>query len=195
MTNVDGDGDPTRSRREADEGRWAELMVRAQGGDSLAYRDLLGELGDVAEAYLRRHFGELPLVEDCVQESLLSLHRARHAYDPRRAFRPWFFTIVKHKTLDILRRRATRARYEGALAEPEARASEAVAANGDAVVEATRFLAGLSPPHREALILTKLEGRSISEAARMVGISSTAMKSRVHRAIRLAQKMLEGETL
>jgi len=195
MTDLATGGEPTRSQREGDEVRWADLMVRAQGGDSAAYRTLLGELADVAEAYLRRHFGAPPLLEDCVQECLLALHRARHSYDPRRPFRPWFFTIVRHKTIDVLRRRATRARHEVVGAEPETRADEAVAAEGESVVEVSRFLAGLSPPHREALILTKLEGRSISEAARAAGISSAAMKSRVHRAIRLAQKMLEGDAL
>jgi RNA polymerase sigma-70 factor (ECF subfamily) len=195
MTDLAAGGEPTRSQREGDEVRWAKLMVRAQGGDSAAYRTLLVELADVAEAYLRRHFGAAALLEDCVQEGLLALHRARHSYDPRRPFRPWFFTIVRHKAIDVLRRRATRASYEVMSAEPETRADEAVAAEGESVVEASRFLAGLSPPHREALILTKLEGRSISEAARAAGISSAAMKSRVHRAIRLAQKMLEGDAL
>jgi len=193
MTDRDTAEEASRPRREVDEERWAALMVRAQRGDSAAYRELLAELGNAAAAYLRRHFGELSIVEDCVQESLLSLHRARHSYDSRRPFRPWFFTIVKHKTLDFLRRRATRAQYEVSDAEPEAHAAPSTAAEGETVVEATRFLAGLSPPHREALILTKLEGHSISEAARVAGISSTAMKSRVHRAIRLTQKRLEAE--
>jgi RNA polymerase sigma-70 factor (ECF subfamily) len=193
MTDLAAGADPTRSQRADDEARWAELMVRAQRGDSAGYRSLLDELADVIEAYLCRHFGALPMVEDCVQECLLALHRARHSYDPRRPFRPWFFTIVRHKTVDVLRRSATRARHEVVGAEPETHADEGVAAQGESAVEASRFLAGLSPPHREALILTKLEGRSISEAARAAGVSSAAMKSRVHRAIRLAQKMLDRE--
>lgn len=193
MTDLAAGEDPTRSQRADDEARWAALMVRAQAGDSTAYRSLLGELADVAEAYLRRHFGALPIVEDCVQEGLLALHRARHSYDPRRPFRPWFFTIVRHKTVDVLRRRARRERHELAAAELDAHAGEVDTAKGESAVEAARFLAGLSPPYREALILTKIEGRSVSEAARTVGISSAAMKSRVHRAIRMAQKMLERE--
>jgi RNA polymerase sigma-70 factor (ECF subfamily) len=179
------------SQRAGDEARWADLMVRAQSGNSEAYGRLLGELGDVAESYLRRHFGESSLVEDCVQESLLSLHRARHTYDPRRPFRPWFFTIVKHRSLDMLRRRATRQRFEVAGEELEARANHTAAKKGEAAADTQRFLAELSTPHRQALILTKLEGHSISEAAKLAGISKTAMKSRVHRAIRLAQKLLE----
>jgi RNA polymerase sigma-70 factor (ECF subfamily) len=64
------------------------------------------------ERYLRRHFGESDFVEDCVQECLLAIHRARATFDPARRFRPWMFAIVRHKAIDMLRRRGTRRRHE-----------------------------------------------------------------------------------
>ena len=87
-------------------------MVRSRSGDSEAYRELLTEISDVIQAYLRVRFGDPGFVEECVQESLLAVHRARASYDSRRSFRAWLFAIVRHKSIDLLRRRGTRDRYE-----------------------------------------------------------------------------------
>jgi len=172
-----------------DEDRWAGLMVRAQRGDAEAYRRLLAEIGAAIEAYLRLHFGSSDLLEECVQESLVAIHRARHTWDPDRAFRPWLFTIARHKTIDVLRRGARRRRRELESApghgEPAAKASDPGAS-----LDVERFLRGLAPRYRDPLVLTKLLGYSTREAAEQLGISETALKTRVFRAIRLVREAL-----
>ena len=62
-------------------------------------------------------------------------------------------------------------------------------------LDAARCLRGLDPKYREALVLTKFEGRTLPEAARLAGVSETAMKTRVYRAIRLARRTVKGEPL
>ena len=47
----------------------------------------------------------MDLLEDCVQESLAAVHKARDTYETARLFRPWLFAIVRYKTFDILRKR------------------------------------------------------------------------------------------
>ena len=89
-----GEGSNPRSE---DEARWSEWMARAQEGDRGAYEKLMTDLASAVEAYVRRRFGDAgasDFFEECVQESLIAIHQARHTYDPRRSFRPWFFTIV-----------------------------------------------------------------------------------------------------
>ncbi|UCE87379.1 MAG: RNA polymerase sigma factor [Deltaproteobacteria bacterium] len=177
--------DPTR---DAEEARWSAWMVRANEGDADAYARLLEEIGGVMEHYLRRRFGASDFIEDCVQECLLAIHRARASYDPARRFRPWMFTIVRHKAIDLLRRRGTRQRYEavhGAAEEPVA-----PMADPTAPLRAAEALRGLAPEYREALLLTKFEGHSLDEAARRAGVSVTAMKSRVHRGIQQVRRLL-----
>jgi len=182
-----------RSERvSGDEERWAGLMVRAQRGDADAYRRLLSELGAAIEGYLRLHFGSSELLEECVQEALVAIHRARHGWDPARAFRPWMFTIARHKAIDVLRRGARRSRREVAAA-PEQGEPAAASSDPGASLEVERFLRGLEPRYREPLILTKLLGYSTREAARALGISETALKTRVFRAIRLVREELAGE--
>jgi RNA polymerase sigma-70 factor (ECF subfamily) len=176
--------------REEEDARWSQWMRRANAGDAEAYRELLQEIGGVLEQYLRRRFGDSDFVEDCVQECLLSIHRARASYDPSRSFRSWMFTIARHKALATLRRRGTRGRYETSEGGGEAAAP---ATDPTASLQAAQALRALAPEYREALVLTKLEGRSLSEAAEQVGVSVTAMKSRVHRGIRQVRRLLERE--
>lgn len=174
--------------RARDEKRWAGLMASAQAGDEDAYTRLLDALYDVIATYLGRILGQSPWIEDCVQDCLMAIHRARHSYDPRRPFRPWLFTIVRHKAIDALRRDARR---------PETLTEvEAVAPGGDSAehrLDAQRLLDLLSAPYRDALILTKIRGYSIAEAAKTAGVSAPAMKSRVHRAVRELARLVESD--
>ena len=182
--------------RADDEAHWSELMRRAQAGDSPAYARLLAEVGDAIAAYLYRRFGRVEFSEDCVQECLLSLHKARHTFNPERPFRPWLFAIVRHRVVDMLRRQRTYARLSGVSLD-EANTADLYADDAGEQqlrsISAGSVLAALPPNQREALTLTKLMGLSIAEAAGQLGISQAAMKVRVHRAARAAARMLEGE--
>jgi RNA polymerase sigma-70 factor (ECF subfamily) len=155
------------------------------------YAKLLAEIGGVMERYLGRRFGEGDFVEDCVQECLLAIHRARASYDSARPFRAWMFTIVRHKTIDMLRRHGTRSRHveadSGSREPPAPKTDPAVA------LEAAEALRGLAPEYRDALLMTKLEGHSLDEAASRAGVSVTAMKSRVHRGIKQVRRLLDQE--
>jgi len=173
-----------------DEQRWSDYMAAAHRGDRRLYERLLSELAPVIERYVRSRFGALTFTEDCVQECLLAIHTARHTYDPARPFRPWFFTIVRNRTIDLLRRS-----YAGpAIAAAESGTPEAVTAGGPHEdVEAARILDQLKPQFRSALTLTKVFGYSLNEAAERAGISESAMKSRVSRAIKAAEDLLNQE--
>ncbi len=183
----------------SDERRWSEWMARAQGGDQRAYEELMTELGSEIERFVLQRFGRGgagDLVEECVQQSLLAIHRARHSYDPSRPFRPWLLTIVRHKAIDLLRR--DRMPRQRPLSEAELHTHQASGFVDDASsrLDAATVLQCLESKYRDALVLTKLEGRSIEEAASRAGVSVPAMKTRVHRGIRALQKhFLDGELM
>ncbi len=181
-----------RSGRAADgeaEQRWSAWMAAAHRGDKRLYERLLREISQAIERYVRRRFGALSFVDDCVQECLLAVHNARHTYDPAQPFRPWLFALVRNKTIDLLRRS-----YGGRPAAQQIDADELPAAcRFEARVEAEDILGRLQPQFRNALVLTKVIGYSLSEAADRSGISETAMKSRVSRAVRAAESLLNAE--
>ena len=171
-----------------DEARWSALMTSAQSGGEADYRRLLSEPSVVIKRYLLSRIGEHDFVEDCVQESLMAIHRARHTYDPSRRFRPWFFAIVKHKAIDMLRsQRASQSAVEAGQAGLDHVAEPLV---DDA---SGQLLGCLTPEDRQAITMTKLIGLTHAEAAGQLSISESAMKVRVHRAIQRLKRLMEAD--
>lgn len=177
------------------EQHWQRLMQAAQSGDEASYHLLLEELSSVIERYLRRHFGQLPFEEDCVQEALIRLHHARHTWQPSRRFGPWLFAIVRHTAIDVIRkgqryRRAveswhdTKDMFEDPPQSPASDASE----------QLDTLFQRLSPGLRDALILTRIDGCTAREAADSLGISATAVKVRCHRAISQLRAQLRADS-
>ena len=179
----------------ADEARWQTLMTSAQTGCEADYRKLLIELSAAIKYYLLSRFGPQHFLEDCVQESLIAIHQARHTYDQRRHFRPWLFAIVRHKAIDTLRRQQSQQQLvQQQLDEALANAQHNLAAGeADGGIIQGRLLTSLSPQHREVLTLTKLIGLSNAEAAARLKISESAVKVRVHRAIGSLKRLMEAD--
>src|SRR5262245_33587218 len=95
-------------------------MVRAQQGDQLAYAALLVLLTNATRQFARRRLGNVPWIDDVVQETLLAVHGARHTYDPKRPFAPWFYAIASNRMIDVIRReRRVASREIGAEVLPE----------------------------------------------------------------------------
>jgi RNA polymerase sigma-70 factor, ECF subfamily len=184
-----------------DDARWTALMVDAQAGDENQYRLLLSELSRVIHRYLKSRIGQLHIVEDCVQESLIAIHRARHTFDPTRRFRPWMFAIVRNKTIDMLRRH--RSNQPTPIKELDIGTQNTSSNEFDIEAQTTSALddsmaAGellrcLSAEYRQAITLTKIIGMSNAEAAGQLSISESAMKVRVHRAIHQLKRLLEAD--
>lgn len=183
----------TEAGSEQDEHRWSELMVNAQAGNEVDYRQLLTELSKAIHHYLISRIGRHHFIEDCVQDTLIAIHQARHTYDARRPFRPWLFAIVRHKAIDTLRRQQAynRALERQITLSVEQQHSLPIDNN----ITQGRFINGLSPMLKEAITLTKIIGLTTHEAAIHLSISESALKVRVHRAIKKLKKLLEAEEI
>ncbi len=177
----------TTQQWEKDETHWSSLMQLSQQGDTEAYNALLIELDGTIEAYIRANFGNIPTLEDCVQECLLAIHAARHTYDQARLFRPWLFTIVRHKTIDVLRR--VRPDEKHASTElPEHVLGSTDMTHAERMMDGKVLLQRLKPEQQEAIALTKYAGMTTLEAAKVAGINESALKARLRRSLKaLAQ--------
>lgn len=179
-----------------DERDWYEWMLLAQAGDAHAYNRLLASVSTAITGYILRRFGNVEFADDCVQESLIALHEARHTFLPGRPIRPWVFAIVRNQAIDMLRRQQRRQRlFAVDLDDPTSPIPDAGPDAGmdDRCEAAGRVIEALPPQQKQALVLTKLMGLSITEAALRAGISAGAMKVRVHRATRAAIKVVEAD--
>src|SRR4029077_4772717 len=91
-----------RTRTESDTRRSA-LMAGAQKGDRVTYEKLLRDCVPFIASLPRRQGAPPDRVDDVVQEVLLTVHRARATYDPRRSFEAWLRIIVERRAIDVLR--------------------------------------------------------------------------------------------
>src|SRR5688500_16573097 len=96
------------------------LMIDTQRGDGTAYAELLTLLASTARQYTRNRVGDVPWLDDVAQEVLLTVHKARATYDSGRPFAPWFYAILSHRMIDVLRKeRRVSAREVGSDVLPE----------------------------------------------------------------------------
>ena len=92
----------TSTQTEVDRRRTA-WMVAAQAGDRAAYQTLLRDCTTFIARVARGQGIRPDLIDDVVQETLLTVHRARQTYDPNRSFTAWLRTIAQRRAIDGLR--------------------------------------------------------------------------------------------
>jgi RNA polymerase sigma-70 factor (ECF subfamily) len=183
--------------RDARDLRWSRLMAAAQAGDRRAYEDLLRECLPLLRQICRARLRDATEAEDAVQDTLLTIHRARASYDASRPFRPWLVAITERRALDRIRARGRRLGREAALdlaAElpaPEGSADAALDANR-AAVKLRDAVQELPESQRTALGLTKLQDLSLQEASARSGMSVGAIKVATHRAMQTLRRRLTG---
>ena len=176
------------------ETEWARLMRATQGGDRAAYERLLRSVTPFIRSLSRRYCHNPQLTEDVVQDVLLTVHRIRHTWDPRRPFSPWLAAITARRGIDRIRRDSRIARHEvnddlalETFASP--------AANNDSgalrAVEAVEpLLAALPERQRLALEAVKIRGLSLAQAASESGQTVAALKVSVHRAVKARRRLV-----
>src|SRR5271156_2922152 len=84
--------------------RRAGWMVAAQAGDRAAYETLLRDCIPFIKRVARGQGIRPDLIDDVVQETLLTVHQARQTYDPNRSFTAWLRTIAQRRAIDGRRR-------------------------------------------------------------------------------------------
>jgi RNA polymerase sigma factor (sigma-70 family) len=183
---------------EADRQRGA-LMAAAQAGDRSAYERLLRDCIPFIEMVARRQGVALDRVDDVVQETLLTIHRARQTYDPGRSFTAWLRTIAQRRAIDGLRRHGrTDVReihaplaYEN-YADPGDDIGER-AERTDGAARVGRAIDTLPARQREAVQHIAVQGLSLREAASATGRTAGALKVNLHRALKTLRAHLGGE--
>ena len=170
------------------------LMSRYLAGDEPAFNELYGRMARSVRGYLRALVPPGADVEDSVQNTFLQLHRSRQSYLPGEPVRPWLFAIARHVGLMAQRSHHRLSSHEihpteELLDDP---ALARLAGTLDRIALA-RALCEISAKGREILWLRHAEGLSLREASIVLGISETAAKVRVHRAITaLRERLAEG---
>lgn len=191
------DAPPAHAAADEFEARLKPLWLRAQAGDEAAYRLALERMAVRLRAYLRRRLQAVPdEVEDLVQETLLALHLQRGTWDPALPVSAWMIAIARHKLIDLWRRRGRREADLTSLDEL-GEAEEPAAAGGEEGISRRDLgvlLGAIPAAQREAIVLTKIEGLSVAEAAERTGASVAAVKVQVHRGLKRLAELVRKTT-
>ena len=162
--------------------------------DEALVRALYGEHASPLLSYaLHLTSGDRQRAEDIVQETLLRAWLHPEAVAGRPA-RPWLFAVARNLAVDAHRARRARPPEIGDAALAMATVSDGAdqAVESWAVAEA---LASLRPEHRQVLLETYYHGRTVAEAAIILGIPAGTVKSRTFYALRALKLALEERGL
>jgi RNA polymerase sigma factor (sigma-70 family) len=176
--------------------RRSALMAAAQAGDRAAYESLLRDCVPTIKMVARRQGVPDDQTDDVVQEVLLSIHHARHTYDPSRSFTAWLQVIAARRAIDHLRRNnRQRLRevhapfaYENHV-DPSADPSRTVQ-HADGRSQANRMIDELPARQQEAVKHLILEEKTLSEAAAATRRTQGALKVNLHRALKTLRSRL-----
>ncbi len=138
--------------------------------------------------------------EDVLVEALLKAYRSLGQLREQTAFRAWLAQIGRRVCWQLKGRQALEPVLQlsaledrGWLAVDPAPSPEAMLARGQLHELLQGAINALAPAFREVYVLRDLEGHSGEDAARRLGISLAAQKSRLHRARALVRARLDGE--
>lgn len=168
---------------EASRDEWPELMALAQAGDQAAYTRLLKALVPVIRSLVYKHIADDVLVDDVIQDVLLTVHRVRHTYSPDSPFLPWLMAITHARSVDALRRRG---RHQHREVDDSAMTEYALVSGLDlqsSHEELVVLLDQLPPRQRDVVEQIHLREMTLSETATRNNLTVAAVKSLLHRAL------------
>jgi RNA polymerase sigma-70 factor (ECF subfamily) len=174
-----------------------DLMTRYCDGDASAFRELYALVAPRLLGYLLKMARSRPLAEDLLQQTFLKVHRARAAYVRGADPLPWLYAIAHRTFIDETRRRK-RVQPAGDdvpevaadLTGTSAERRDDPRVDPELARAALAALAELPALQREAVVLTKLDGKTVAEAAAIAGTTVGAMKVRAHRGYEALRRLL-----
>jgi RNA polymerase sigma-70 factor (ECF subfamily) len=179
--------------RDTREDRLRTLLVLGLAGDAAAYHRFLQELSSHLRGYFRKRLFQRPDdVEDLVQEVLLAVHNQRHTYRSDLPLTAWVHAIARYKLVDWLRVRAAREALEDPLDDELEMFALSATDAADARRDLGKLLAALPDRQRLPIMHVKLEGLSVVEAAKLTGMSVSAIKVGVHRGLKAIAAKIRG---
>ncbi|MGE0813340.1 MAG: RNA polymerase sigma factor [Vicinamibacterales bacterium] len=177
------------------------LVREAQNGDTGALESLVELYRGRVAAFSRAICVDRNNAEDVSQDTLLAMVRSLKQYRGDADLGTWLYAIARHACLKRRRRSrsspAACASLDGLgpadadrLAAPDA-SPETVVATAEVVAHLHAAIRLLEAGQREVLVLRDVMGLTAPETARALGLTVSAVKSRLHRARTAVRGSLE----
>ena len=128
--------------------------------------------------------------EDLLQDFWLRIDNARRTYRTGEPVVPWAYAVARRVQIDAYRRKSRISKHE----LRGKQLPEAPVLNVEAKPSPiTDLLKELPPAQREAVLLLKVSGLSLEEAARAMNTSVGAVKQKAHRAYKTLRGFFGAE--
>jgi RNA polymerase sigma-70 factor, ECF subfamily len=174
-------------RQEINSRDFLEALLIGGPESSRAFRKLVDGMHPPLARYIGRYFRDAELIQDVLQETFLAVHRDLPRFEGKSKLTTWVYSLAYHKICDRL---ADKYRLghpvptqdqEWDMESDEVPVDEIL---HQACLVGWIRTAALDIPllYREAYRLRDVEGLSGEEAAQALGISTTLIRVRLHRA-------------
>lgn len=173
----------------------SELLVAARDGDRKALTTLVERHQGRIYRFAMRTCGDPEDAREVLQETLLSMVRNLDGFRGDASLSTWLFTVARNHCLQ--RHRTSKfapQMIESLNTDPpgDIEADPEVAAASREIESALQqAIAGLDERYGEVLVLRDVEGLTAPEVAEVLGLSASAVKSRLHRARMAVRAQLE----
>lgn len=156
---------------------------------ALAFDSRVADFSERLRAFLRRRVRDDATADDLTQETLLKVFRSRATLRDGQRLEAWLYRIARTTLVDFYRRQRPGVELPANLAaEPVEPADEVTAAMARSL---RNFLEELPEAYREPVRLAEFEGLPLAKIALRMGLSLTAVKSRVRRGRAMLKKKLQ----
>ncbi len=178
-------------------------MLKVKKGDLDAFDCLITRHRNPVVNTLSRITGTTDGAEDLAQEVFLRVYRGRKSYRPKARFTTWLYRIVRNIAVNAVRDRNRQVGFisftdnagdgSGEILPAKGQPGPEEFAEANDLQEALKkALAALTFDQRTALVLSRLEGMTHAETAKIMESSEGAVKMLVNRAKkRLADELRE----
>lgn len=171
----------------------ADLVKRIQGGDEMAFRELVDRYESKVFSIIYGILRNRNDAEDIAQQVFAKIYFSIGKFDFRSSLLTWVYKITVNECYDYLRKKKVRKLvYESDFSEEDSRRmenSEPAGGRGLPVDESLakrdliiKLLGRLSEEDRNLLMLKEVEGHSVEELAELTGINENTIKVRLFRA-------------
>jgi len=170
-----------------------KLMHMCIKGDSNAFGVLFHRYQGKILNFAWRYLNDMGSAEDVLQKTFLRMLLFRKSFRKKASFATWLYTIAKNLCWEDSEklRKESHAHNENPDPSEYERQDPLHEVEQKELHETVRkAISSLPPRQRTAVILTKYQGMTLSEAAMVLGCSEGAVKQLIHRALPDLRKKL-----
>jgi RNA polymerase sigma-70 factor (ECF subfamily) len=175
-----------------------QLMLAYAAGNIAAFEELFRRYGTKIYNLFLRSERHAEVAQDLWQECFLRVIEARSRYKPTKAFSSWLYTIAMNLLRDRHRKKRRRKMHWSLNSfEEEIASTPDSESNPEKTLEKTNLeesvknaLQALPADQREVILLSKYQGLSFQESAKILNISTAAAKQKAYRGMQNLRKKL-----